>query len=122
LDTESRSHFGKSDKPDGMTLKVTRNGDQMHAVQTTQTSGGPTDFEGDWIVDGKEHETVSATPGKVITRWEGNTLYSERRSNDGTFTQRIYLTLSRDGKMATEKVFTKGPQGSNDSVLIWERK
>jgi hypothetical protein len=79
-----KSNFGKSHKPDGMTLKVTRNGDTMHAVQTTQTPGGPMDFEGDWILDGKEHDlTNSTTTGKVTTRWEGNTLVSERRAGDG---------------------------------------
>jgi hypothetical protein len=116
------SNFGKAPKPTGMTLKVTRNGDNMHAVQTTDSQGGPTDFAGDWIVDGKEHDTSSTTPGKILTRWEGNTLYSERKSNDGSFIQRIWLTLSSDGKTATEKVSTKGADGTNTTRLIWERR
>jgi len=109
-----KSNFGKSKKPEGMTLTVTHNGDNMHAVQTTNTAGGPLDVKGDWILDGKEHDNAT-------TKWEGNTLVSDRRMTDGT-TQRIYLTLSSDGKTATEKVMTKGPSGSNTSTLVWERR
>jgi hypothetical protein len=109
-----KSNFGKSHKPDGMTLKVTRDGDNMHAVQTTNTPGGPTDVAGDWIVDGKQHD-------KTTTKWEGNTLVSERAMDDGT-SQKIYLTLSSDGKTTTEKVITKGQDGSNTSTLVWERR
>ena len=57
-----RSNFGKSAKPTGMTLKVTREGDVMHAVQTTDSQVGPSDAESDWVLDGKEHDTTSATP------------------------------------------------------------
>ena len=117
-----KSHFGKSHKPDGMTLTVKRNGETMHAVQTTQTPGGPMDFAGDWILDGQQHDYSGPMQGKVVSRWEGNTLYSERKSNDGSFDQKIYLTLSSDGKTATEKVITKGTDGTNTATLIWERK
>jgi hypothetical protein len=117
-----RSNFAKGAKPDGMSLKVTRDGDVMHAVQTTNSVGGPTDAQSDWIVDGKEHDTDSATPGKVTTKWEGNILYSERRAIDGSFLQRIWLSLSSDGKTATEKVWTKGAEGTNESRLIWMRQ
>jgi hypothetical protein len=117
-----RSSFGRGAKPDGMSLKVTRDGDVMHAVQTTNSVGGPTDIKSDWIVDGKEHDTDSATPGKVTTKWEGNILYSERRANDASLVQRIWLILSSDGKTATEKVWTKGAGGTNESRLIWMRQ
>ena len=117
-----QSKFGRGVKPDGMTLKVTRDGDVMHAVQTTNTSGGPTDAAGDWIVDGKEHDAAGATPEKVTTRWEGNTVYSERKSIDGSFVQRIWLSLSADGKTAHEKVLTKGADGENVSHLVWLRQ
>lgn len=122
-----QSNFGKSAKPNGMTLKVTREGDNMHAVQTTVSQVGPSNVESDWVLDGKEHDATSstpgsATPGKLMTKWEGDTLYSERKSNDGTFLQKVWLTLSSDGKTAHEKVWTKGPEGTNFSNLIWERK
>ena len=117
-----RSSFGKGAKPDGMSLKVIRDGDVMHAVQTTNTTGGPTDLKSDWVVDGKEHDTQSNTPSKVMTKWEGNTLYSERRANDGSFLQRIWISLSSDGKTATEKVWTKGSEGTNESRLVWKRQ
>jgi hypothetical protein len=106
----------------GMTLKVRRNGDVMHAVQTTNSQGGPTDAESDWIVDGKEHDTAGATPGKVLTKWKGSTLYSERKSNDGSFLQRIWLTLSSDGRTATEKVLTKGTGRRQRCNLVWLRQ
>ena len=52
-----KSNFGKAPKPTGMTLKVTREGDAMHSVQTTDSQAGPTEAAGDWILDGKEHDT-----------------------------------------------------------------
>ncbi len=70
----------------------------------------------------REHDTVSATPGKELTKWEGDILYSERRSTDGSFMQRIWLSLSADGKTATEKVWTKGAEGTNISNLVWVRQ
>jgi len=105
-----------------MTLKVTRDGEVAHAVQTTNTAGGPTEFASDWIIDGKEHDTTGNPPGKLTTKWEGNTLYSERKANDGTFVQRIWLSLSSDGKTAKEKVWTKGAEGTNIANLVWERR
>lgn len=117
-----QSKFGKAPKPTGMTLVATRNGDNMHAVQTVDSTGGPTSTEGDWIMDGKEHTTNGANPGKQLTKWEGNTLYSERQSADGAYLEKIWLTLSSDGKRATEKVWTKTPTGSNTSNLVWERR
>jgi hypothetical protein len=117
-----RSNFGKAPKPTRMTLTVSREGDLMRAIETTDSQVGPSDSQSDWVLDGKEHATSSATPGKVLTRWEGNTLYTERRADDGSFTQRIWLSLSPDGKTASEKVWTRGSEGTNISHLIWERR
>jgi|ERR1041385_3792537 hypothetical protein len=117
-----RSNFGKAPKPTSMSLKVTRNGDVMHAVQTTNSQAGSSTTESDWVIDGKEHDTTGTTAGKTLARWEGNTLYSERKSNDGSLEQKIWLTLSADGRTANEKVVGKGPEGTNTSRLIWERQ
>lgn len=116
-----KSKFGKAEKPNGMTLKVTRDGDVTHAVQTINTQGGPVDSESNWVLDGKEHDTNAPAPGKLLTRWEGNTLYSERRTNDGSFDEKIWLAMSSDGKTVTEKVVTKSTEGTNVSNLVWER-
>jgi hypothetical protein len=114
-----RSSFGTAPKPTGMTLKVTRDGDATHAVQTTDSQAGPTDVESNWILDGQEHDTGQ---GKVLTRWEGNTLYSERKSDAGAVNEKIWLAMSADGKTATEKVVTTSPQGTNICRLIWQRQ
>jgi hypothetical protein len=116
-----KSKFGKAEKPNGMTLKVTRDGDVTHAVQTTNTPGGPVDSETNWVLDGKEHDIAGPAPSRVLTRWDGNSLYSERKANDGSLDEKIWLMLSSDGKTAIEKVVTKTPEGSNVSILVWER-
>ncbi len=116
----NRSNFGKMLKPNGMKLTAKRDGDTMHAVQTTETPGGPESTESDWIADGKEHDTPG-NGGKSLTKWEGNTLYSERRSGDGSYQEKIWLSLSNDGKTATEKVWTKSQNGTNLRTLVWDR-
>ena len=115
------SKFGKMPKPTGMTLVATNDGDTMHAVQTMDSEGGPITTESKWIADGKEHDALGANGGKTVTRWEGNTLYSERRSSDGLFEEKIWLTMSKDGKTATEKMWSKGPEGVNLRTLVWMR-
>jgi hypothetical protein len=37
------------------------------------------------------------------------------------FEEKVWLTLSKDGKTATEKVWSKGPEGANLRTLIWQR-
>lgn len=116
-----RSHFGKMPKPNGMTLTATSSGDTMHAVQTMDSPVGPVTTESNWIADGKPHEAPGANGGTTVTRWEGNILYSERKSSDGLYQEKVWLTLSEDGKTATEKVWTRGPEGANLRTLIWQR-
>jgi hypothetical protein len=115
------SKFGKMQKPTGMTLVATNDGGTMHAVQTMDSAGGPVTTESNWIPDGKEHDAPGANGGKTVTRWDGNTLYSERHSSDGMFEDKIWMTLSKDGKTATEKVWAHGPDGTNIRTLIWHR-
>jgi hypothetical protein len=115
------SKFGKMPKPTGMTLVATNDGEKMHAVQTTDSQGGPITTGSDWIADGKEHDAHGSNGGKTLTRWEGNTLYSERKSSDGLYREKIWLTLSKDGKTATEKVWAWGPEGANLRTLVWMR-
>ncbi len=116
-----KSKFGKELKPNGMTLTATHSGDTMHAVQTTESAGGPITTESNWIADGKEHDASGANGGKIIARWEGNVLYSERKSSDGLYDEKVWLSLSKDGKTATEKVLTKGPEGNDLRTLVWQR-
>ena len=116
-----RSKFGKMQKPNGMTLHATASGDTLHAVQTMETPGGPVTTESNWIPDGQEHDVPGANGGKMVAKWEGDTLYSERRSSDGMFEERIWLSLSKDGKTATEKVWTKGPDGTDIRTLVWQK-
>jgi hypothetical protein len=115
------SKFGKLPKPTGMTLVATNEDGKMHAVQTMDSQGGPVTTESNWVPDGKEHDALGANGGKTITRWEGKTLYNERKSSDGLFEEKIWLTLSKDGKTATEKVWAKGPEGSDLRTLVWQR-
>ena len=116
-----KSKFGKMPKPTGMTLVATTAGDSLHAVQSMDSQGGPVTTESDWTPDGQEYDASGANGGKTVTKWQGNILYNERRSSDGMFEEKIWLTLSKDGHTATEKVWSKGPEGANLRTLMWQR-
>ncbi len=85
------------------------------------SQGGPVTTESNWIADGQEHDAPGANGGTTVTRWEGSVLYSQRRSSDGMYDEKVWLTLSKDGKTATEKVWTKGPEGANLRTLVWQK-
>ena len=121
----AKSSFGKMPKPQGMTLKAAHKGEVLHSVQTTDDGQGPKSVEGDWFLDAKQHPVDPSAQGNKQTqmsRWQGNTLIAERRSEDGSYRETIRMTLSGDGKTATEHVDVKSPNGNNVSTLIWNRK
>ena len=121
----AKSSFGKMPKPQTMMLKAERKGEVLHSTQTTDDGQGPKSVEGDWFLDGKQHPVDPTAQGNKQTqmsRWQGNTLIAERRSEDGGYQETIRMTLSSDGKTATERVTVKSPNGNNSSTLIWERK
>lgn len=105
-----------------MTLKSEHKSEVLHASQTTYDQQGNRTVEGDWFLDKKEHPLTEFGGGKSVTKWSGSTLSNERRSNDGQYLQTDRLSLSRDGKTATEKIHTKNPNGTNDSTLVWDKK
>lgn len=118
-----KSNFGKMPAPVRMSLKAARQGAALHAVQTTyDASGGPDAVEGDWYLDGRERPLGSDGKMVSMSKWEGNTLVSERKSKDGSYDEMIRLTLSSDGKTATERIQLKSPNGNNSSTMVWERK
>ena len=120
----NKSRFGSMPKPSRMTLEASRKGDVLHSVQTSYDAqaGGPNAVEGEWYLDGQERPI--GTDGKMIglSRWEANTLVSMRRSADNSMKETIRLTMSGDGKTATEEIVTKSPNGQNKAKLIWERR
>ena len=118
----AKSRFGNMPKPTRMTLKSEQKGEVLHASQTTYDQQGSRTVEGDWFLDGKEHPVVEFGGGKSVTKWSGSTLFNEKKSNDGQYLQTGRLSLSRDGKIATEKIHTKNPNGTNDSTLVWDKK
>ncbi len=121
-----KSNFGKTPKPVGMTLVAAKKGDVLHSTQKIEDGQGLKSTEGDWFLDGKQHPAdPTAQAGNKQTqmsRWQGNTIYAERKSEDGSYREQIRMTLSGDGKTATEKIYVKSPNGNNSSTLIWDRK
>ncbi len=119
----SKSKFGKSPKPTRMTLQAVRHGEVLHAVQTTyDQAGGPNAVEGDWFLDAKEHPLGSDGAMTSMSKWDGKTLVSERKSKDNSYDEVIHLTLSADGRTATEEIKLKSPNGNNTSTLVWDRR
>ena len=117
----NKSDFGGVTKPARMTIESSMQGDMMRSVQTTYAQQDTQTTEFTWYVDGKRHETDKPVPGFSITRWEDTTLVSERQSTDGAYKETTRMSLSRDGKTATEIVETKTPSGNNKEKLIWHR-
>ena len=116
-----KSDFGNVAKPARMTIESSISGAAMHSVQTTYSDQENQSTEFTWYLDGKKHGTDKPAPGYSVTRWEDSTLVTERKSNDGAYRQVIQMTLSRDGKTATEVIQTTNPSGKNKEKLVWRR-
>ena len=119
---KGESDFGKMPPPVNMTLVSEKREGYLHSLQTTQTPQGDQVSENDWFPDGKRHTYEKPVPGYSITRWEGNTLLSERRSNDGHYRQTVKLSMESDGKKAVETVSEHTPNGDNRMRLVWQRQ
>jgi hypothetical protein len=118
----SKSNFGKMSKPVSMSLQAEQRGPVFHASQTTTDQHGSETVESDWIVDGKEHELTGKGGGKLVCKWDGSTLVSQKEWDNGQYKETTKLTLSKDGKVATEKIDSKNPNGENHATLVWERR
>lgn len=117
-----KSDFGKVSKPTSMSLQAEQKGAVFHATQTTTDQQGSQTIESDWIIDGKTHELTGKGGGKLTCRWDGNTLVSQKEWENGQYKEVTKLTLSKDGKLATEKIDSKNPNGENHATLVWERR
>lgn len=118
----AKSKFGKMVKPTRMTLKVSREGDRSKAEQTSWNEQGESTNSGVWYLDGKDRPAEAAGQTMEKTRWDGNVLVNEKRSLDRTFVETIRMSLSADGKTATEEVHVKSPNGDNREVLVFDKK
>jgi hypothetical protein len=121
LNTQKSTFSKKNYNPVGMTLEVTRLGDRFHSkLITVDGMNGNSVTEGDWFLDGMTHP-IPGTEWIQMSKWEGNVLVAEKKSPEG-YEERVRLTLSPDGKQATENLFVKNSEGSGSSTLIWDRK
>jgi hypothetical protein len=116
------SDFGRLPQPARMTIESTLRGDAMHSVQTTYAEQETQSAEFTWYLDGKQHPSDKPVPGYSVTRWESAELVSVRQSHDGAYKETIRMSLSPDGRTATETVETKNPSGTNKEKLIWHKK
>jgi hypothetical protein len=117
----AQSDFGTAARPDRATADYTLRGDVVNAVQTSYGPGGAQKNQMTWYLDGVRHPTNQPAPGYSVTQWKGSTLTNERSSPDGLYKETIRVTVSPDGRTATEIVDTKTPQGSNHEKLVWHR-
>ena len=118
----AKSKFGQMVKPARMTLTVQREGDRSKAEQTTWNAQGESSTSGAWYVDGKDREAEEAGQTMEKTHWDGKVLVNEKRSLDRTFVETTRLSLSPDGKSATEEIRVKSPNGENREVLVFDKK
>jgi hypothetical protein len=118
---KERSDFGRMSPPVRMTLTAEKRNGSLHSVQTIETPDGEHVEEGNWYLDGKRHTYDKPVPGYLITRWDGNTLVTERQSNDGHYKDTIKLNMESDGQTAVETVDTLTPNGRDRLRLVWRR-
>jgi hypothetical protein len=119
---KGKSDFGKMPAPVSMTLISEKRDGYLHSVQTTQTAQGDQVSESDWHPDGQRHTYEKPVPGYSITHWDGNTLVSERHSNDGQYRQTVKLSMEEHGQQAVETVNEHTPNGDNHMRLVWRRR
>jgi len=72
--------------------------------------------------DGKRHDYAKPFQGYSVTHWDGNSLVTERKSNDGTYHQTVKLTMQANGKEAVETVTSHTASGDNRAKLYWRRE
>ncbi|MGH9608921.1 MAG: hypothetical protein ACRD34_04525 [Bryobacteraceae bacterium] len=117
----AQSDFGNAARPTKGVATYTVRGDVVNAIQTSYLGGAPQKNRLTWYLDGLQHPSQQPAPGYSVTHWKNHTLVNERSSNDGLYKQTIRVTLSPDGKTATEIMDTKTPQGSNHEKLVWKK-
>ena len=121
LNTQKSTFSKKNYNPVAMRLEVTRLGDGFHSKLTTVDGmHGESVTEGDWFLDGVTHP-IPGSKWTQTSKWEGNVLVALKKSPEG-YEERTRLTLSPDGKQATENLFVKNSEGSSSRTLIWDRK
>ena len=109
-------------KPDSMSLVVAPKGAGYHSVQTTVDGMvGSASIEGDWYLDGQYHP-IGESKMTQMSKWDGKVLYAEKKASDGSTMEIIRLTISPDGKTATEQVSSKSPSGTVNTTLVWDKK
>lgn len=118
----AKSKFGKMVKPTRMTLTVQREGDRSKAEQTTWNEQGESSSSGIWYLDGKDRPAEEAGRTMEKTHWDGNVLVNEKQSLDRTFVETVRMSLSPDGKTATEEVRVKSPNGDTREILVFDKK
>jgi hypothetical protein len=122
LNPQKSTFSKKSYSPAGMSLEVTRQGEGYHSKLTTMDgSSGGIVTEGDWFLDGKFHP-IPGTKWIQMSKWEGNVLVADKKSEDNTLEEHLRLSVSPDGKQVTENLQVKNAEGTNTNKLIWERK
>lgn len=118
---KGKSDFGKMPQPVNMTLVSEKKDGYLHSVQTTQTAQGDQVSESDWYPDGRRHNYTKPVPGYSVTHWDGDTLVSDQRSNDGQYRQSVKLSMSANGHEAVETVEQHTPNGQSKMRLVWRR-
>jgi hypothetical protein len=119
---KEKSDFGKMPPPVNMTLVSEKRDGYVHSVQTTQTAQGDQVTESDWYPDGQRHTYEKPVPGYSVTHWDGNTLVSEQRSNDGQYRQTVKLSMQANGQEAVETITSHTPNGDSRMRLVWRRR
>jgi hypothetical protein len=121
LNTKESTFNDKTFHPDGATLVVTRQGDGYRSKLSTMDGlDGGTVTEGDWFLDGKEHQ-IPGTRWFQTSKWDGNVLAADKKSAENSYEEHMRLSISVDGKRVTERVTVKNMNGTHSSTLIWDR-
>lgn len=117
----ARSNFGEHPAPTSMTLTVSQKGKLLRISQTSTNPHDERTVDNECKTDGNFHPVQGPVGGSVRCKWEGGTLVSEKKWDDGSKELEMRLTVSPDGNSATEQLHMKNTTGAGDSTLVWKR-
>jgi hypothetical protein len=119
-----KSDFGKEPKPKEVILKMEDKAPAFkYSATVTDMEGKQFNWEWEGAVDGKPYkETGPQVANVTLKKINDSTTQGTRITADGKTTQTYTSTLSKDGKVITEKWTVKGPEGEYKQHIVWEKQ
>ena len=117
----AHSSFGDHPAPEQMTLNITKKGKLLRIAQTSKNPHDERTVENECKTDGNFHPVQGPVGGSIRCKWDGSTLITEKKWDDGNQELDMRLIVAPDGHSATEELHMRNTNGAGDSTLVWKR-